>query len=541
MDTFYSIIRALPIAILVLDGDGRIFCANDAFVALSGYPRDELTGSSLDALIPEDKAEAHRSLCGGYRSAPSAHRMGYGAEIGMRAKSGRVVPVLINLSAVRMSKRRFVLAGISDLSELRESQTSRDNAAAELRDLNRELEARIEERGRSLAEAHDRIMDQRRLQKDLETAGQIQASLLPKAFPEVANFDFAARALPSRFVSGDFYDSRLACDGSCSIMLADISGKGLAAALFASSARSLYGRALRETGAPGDILRQIDLDMYADLSLADRFITMIAARLEPERGSIEIANAGGCGVIILDGAARSSRMLAGGGLPIGLFPDPAIETETVDLRPGTGALIYSDGITDAENPPGEFFGEGRLLEAAALASHGGAEDIAAAILAAVEKFREGRPLSDDATLVAIKARPRRFLFDFATSLDSVDAMPARVASACACYGDAVARDIHLALSEALANIREHGYNSDEGSVSLDIRLETRGVEIFLRERGRTFDPAAVPPPALGQASEGGFGLYLIRQTMDHFSYEPGGADGNLWIFFRSAAVRHERI
>jgi anti-sigma regulatory factor (Ser/Thr protein kinase) len=205
----------------------------------------------------------------------------------------------------------------------------------------------------------------------------------------------------------------------------------------------------------------------------------------------------------------------------------------IGLRPGTGVLICSDGLAEAANPSGELFGSGRLLEAAADRAGGSAEDMADAILAAVGDFAEGRPLDDDATFLVLMAKPRRKRFDLMTSLTALNETPSRIALLCSPYGEDLARDMELALSEALANIRVHGYDSREGPVSLEIRLETRGVELFLREMGRAFDPGAVPPPALGQATEKGFGLYLINKVMDGFSYEPGGKDGNLWTFFKS--------
>jgi len=199
------------------------------------------------------------------------------------------------------------------------------------------------------------------------------------------------------------------------------------------------------------------------------------------------------------------------------------------------ALLYSDGLTEAANPSGGLFGLERLMSTASRLSRLGADELADGLLSAIEAFQEGLPLADDATLLVIKALPRRFTFDTTTSLLSLDELPARISSLCFPYGDQVARDMELAVSETLANIRNHGYGSNEGPVSLDLRLETRGVELVVKEHGRRFDPDMLPPPLLGELREGGLGIYLIRKVMDKFSYEPGGPDGNLWILFRSFA------
>jgi serine phosphatase RsbU (regulator of sigma subunit)/anti-sigma regulatory factor (Ser/Thr protein kinase) len=375
----------------------------------------------------------------------------------------------------------------------------------------------------------------------LGSVGQVQSSLMTAVFPEADGFDFAFRAKPSRYLNGDFYDCQVVDGTHCSIMLADIAGKGLPAALFASSARALYRLALNETCSvlpieestePGAILRLLNGQMLRALEIAESFLAMIAVRINLGNGLLEIANAGGCKVIVFEGSARASRVLETGGLPIGLFPDPGIETETVGLRPGMGALIYSDGLTEAANKDDELFGLSRLLEVTARHSRDKAEDMATWILASIEDFQAGLPFSDDATFIVIKAKPRNFSFDFVSSLDSLDEMPRRIAYLCSSYGEALAHDMELAASEILANIREHGYGSADGPVSMELRLEMRGVELLIKERGKAFDPDTVPAPSGG--GERGFGIFLIREVMDDFSYESGGADGNLWILFRSA-------
>jgi PAS domain S-box-containing protein len=523
-EAYRSILRELPIATLVLDEDGYVLEANASLSELSGYSRRDLVGRSLGSLFPGSSVER---LCSS----------GSGSELRLSSRAGLSIPVMLGLGSFDDRGRRIVLACVSDLTELQASRTAKDAIERRLKGLNRDLEAQVEERTMSLSAAHARIMEQLQLQADLEVAGQIQANLLPKTLPLIEGFDLASRALPSRLVSGDFYDYQVSEDGRCSLMIADISGKGLPAAILASAARSLYRRALGDSTDPGGILRELNREMLPDLELAERFITMTSARLDPESGALELANAGGCGVILFDCSERASRELECRGLPIGLFPSLGLQELTIELRPGAGVLICSDGIAEAANPRGELFGSERLLEAAAGLAGASAEDMAAAILSAVGEFAEGRPLDDDATFFVLMAKPRRMRLDLSTSLATLSESPSRIARICSPYGEELARDMELALSEALANIRVHGYDSREGPVSLEIRLETRGVELFLRERGRAFDLAAVPPPALGQAKERGFGLYLIRKVMDGFSYEPGGEDGNLWTFFKSTRPR----
>ena len=464
------------------------------------------------------------------------------------AITGFILSLLVSFIVLLFQRARREAVAARD-SQARAENEIRQRAEAEaaLVAASKELERRVEERTRSLTEAHNRLMQQKLLEHDLAVAGQIQSNLMTTALPKVDGFEFATRGRPSRYLNGDFCDCQLIEGTFCSALLADIAGKGLSAALFASSARALYrlvladscGSSVEESTAPVSVLELLNAEMLRDLEVAESFITMIAARLDIRNGRLETANAGGCRIIIVDGPSGEARTLDAGGLPIGLFPDLALMGECVRLRPGMSALLYSDGLTEAINPAGELFGLERLMATASSFSRRSAEHIADGLLSAIEAFQDGLPLTDDATLLVIRALPRRFTFDTTTSLSSLDELPASISSLCFPYGDKVARDMELAVSETLANIRNHGYGSKDGPVSLDLRLETRGVELIVKEQGRRFDPDALPPPLLGELREGGLGIYLIRKVLDEFSYEPGGPDGNLWILFRSIAAHDD--
>jgi PAS domain S-box-containing protein len=521
-----------------IDLEGRCTFANPACARVLGYPdADSFLGKNMHALIhhsyPDGGAMVEES-CRIFR----AFREGAGVhcddEVLWRSDGTSFPAEYWSYPQFREGRTVGAVVTFLDITE-------RKRAEKALADASRNLESQVEERTRSLRDAHERIMEQRLLEHDLQVAGQAQINLLPKGLPVIEGFDLVTVARPARLVSGDFFDYQVFGARFCSILLADIAGKGLPSALLAASARSLYRRALlagadRSKGVPPgpeELLDELNREMLPDLERSERFLTMIAARLDLGTGALEIANAGGCKVIVFDAATHESRTLEEGGLPMGIFAALGGTKETVGLRPGMGAVFYSDGITEAVDPKGELFGLERLLAEVNRGAHLGPDELAQRTLAAVEAFQAGLPLSDDLSLIVLKAKPRRWRASFATSLASLDEVPLRVAEACFSYGAAVARDLELVVSEMLSNIREHGYAESEGPVELELRCETRGVELVIREWGRTFDMSALSPPPLGTAEEGGFGLFLIREVMEHFSYEPGGADGNLWIGFRS--------
>jgi len=528
-------------AIFGMDLNGACTFANPACLRMLGYSNVEaLIGMNMHSLIHHswpDGSRMEEESCGMSRAFKDGVGVHRDDEVLWRADGTSFPAEYWSHPEVQEGATLGAVVTFLDITARMEAETALVAAS-------RDLEAQVEKRTRALSEAHHRIMEQQLLEQDLRMAGQIQSDLLPESLPVMDGFEFSSVARPSRYLNGDFYDYARQGATYCSMMLADISGKGLSAALLAASARSLYRRALATGGdhgipaSPSAVLEELNGDMFPDLARTERFITIVAARLNLVSGAFDVANAGGCEVILFDASDGCCRTLQKGDLPIGIFAGSKLSCETVGLRPGMCAILYSDGITEAANPEGELFGLPRLLDQISRNGRLPVDEQLQGILAAVEVFQQGQPQSDDMTLIALRAKPRRINFSFVSSLDSLNEIPMGVASHCFSYGEDATRDLELAISEILANIREHGYESSDGPVDLELRLETRGIELIIREKGQAFDISRVAPPRLGRAADHGFGLHLIREVTDNFSYEPGGNDGNLWILFRS--IEHGR-
>ncbi|MBN1955408.1 MAG: PP2C family protein-serine/threonine phosphatase [Anaerolineae bacterium] len=277
------------------------------------------------------------------------------------------------------------------------------------------LEKKVKERTQELRQALAQLLEQQRLQRDVELAAQIQNSLLPDRAPALDGFDLSAVALPARYVSGDLYDFFSETSQEALIFLADISGKGIPAALLASQARALvYAEASRNESLAG-ILSSVNSLFYKDLSRAEMFITLMVARLDTRSGRLVYANAGHPPALWWQQAHGACRQLPATGLPIGVFSDLAIGQETIVLQPGDVLIFYSDGVTEAENGLGEFFGVDRLLDVLLANAHLQSDELSRVIVENVERFCSQAPLSDDLTLVILKALPRTV--DFANPAD----------------------------------------------------------------------------------------------------------------------------
>ena len=235
---------------------------------------------------------------------------------------------------------------------------------------------------------------------DLAVAEAIQRSLLPKDFPPLPGFGLAAFCQSARHIGGDFYDVLHTGPSSALLVVADVMGKGVPAALFAASLRILL-RALAEVySRPSDLLKRINRRMFEELSSVDMFITAQLVLIDTERRLIEVASAGHC-PLLLASATEQTQAIAANGLPLGIDPDAEYIERTEVLRPGACALLHTDGVTEACNPLGKAFGQERLMDW--LAQNAGLNESAVQLkeqfLSEFRNFQIDTPLRDDLTLL----------------------------------------------------------------------------------------------------------------------------------------------
>lgn len=263
--------------------------------------------------------------------------------------------------------------------------------------------AQVRERRQAAAD-RDRLVA---LQRDLQTAAAIQQSFLPPApAPFAGRPDFAVHAsmAPAREVGGDFYDYFLVGPDRVGVVVGDVSGKGVPAALYMAVARTLLRAAALRDAAPADCLAEVNRLLLRDSS-AGLFVTLLYAVLDTHGGELLYANGGHNPAYLLRGGAAEA--LPGRGLPVGVLEEATYETFAARLAPGDGLFLYSDGITEARGPAGQMFGEGRLREALGRAGPAGPEGLVRAVLEEVRHFSAGAPQADDETALALRyaARP----------------------------------------------------------------------------------------------------------------------------------------
>lgn len=257
-----------------------------------------------------------------------------------------------------------------------------------------------------LGQQRHRLFETSREQRDellreVELAAQVQSNLLSKNVPPTLDSDIAAQMSPAKVVGGDYYDFIPLEDGRTSIVIADVAGKGLPAALLMPAVQIALRALVTRYDRTEDILQELNTALYETIQNTS-YATLFYGTLDANATSIRYTNAGHLPALLLRAETQEIRWLATGGQPVGLLPDVAYETEEVPLHAGDTLLLYTDGVTEAENRLGEQFGRERLATIVRDNRGVSSAELVEAVRHAVLNFQDGRLQDDDLTLIAVK-------------------------------------------------------------------------------------------------------------------------------------------
>ncbi|RIK73154.1 hypothetical protein DCC62_18005 [candidate division KSB1 bacterium] len=238
--------------------------------------------------------------------------------------------------------------------------------------------------------------EKERMARELEEARRVQLSLFPGRNPDLPSFEITGLCLPCSEVGGDWYDYIPLHDGRLALVLADVSGKGMAAALLMASTRSILRLFAERDLPPAEVLTQVNRVLIEDFPRA-KFVTMIYAVVDPALRNIVFANAGHLPPLFVN-ATGSQFLKIDSGLPLGI-QDVSFSEYRLDLPPGSRLLFYSDGVSEAMNAAMEEFGARRIRDHTVNPSAS-----VQSLLNGVRAFAKDYPASDDRTLVLISSR-----------------------------------------------------------------------------------------------------------------------------------------
>lgn len=251
------------------------------------------------------------------------------------------------------------------------------------------------------ARLHLTEIEQKRIEKELEVAGEIQRQLLPKSLPSLRGLDLSACSIPCYSVGGDFYDVLQVGENTIALVIADVAGKGIPAALLVSTLQAAL-HAYLEAGFPAAELVAKLNKVISEYATEDKFITFLICIYDGNTRSLRYVNAGHNMPLLLGADARLKE-LDKNGLCLGILPGSRYEEGEVSLRSGDTLILYTDGLTDAANKRSELFGLQRFRSILARACDQDAKTIQERVLREIRIFTEGEPQADDITLVVMKA------------------------------------------------------------------------------------------------------------------------------------------
>jgi serine phosphatase RsbU (regulator of sigma subunit) len=241
--------------------------------------------------------------------------------------------------------------------------------------------------------------EEERFRHELSLARNIQRSLLPRELPQAEHFELRAVSVSSQAVGGDYFDAIRLPGGRFGFAVADVSGKGLPAAMMAGSLQGAFGAVAAGDPELGELVCRVN-EFLCERTPPEMFATLFYGVLDP-RGHFDSVNAGHTAPLVVRAGGVVER-LSGENFPMGFFPGIVFRPERIVLNPGDCVVMYSDGVTEAQDAEDELFGEQRLKASLESAPADSAQAVCDRVLAAVEEFVGSAPQADDVTLMVLR-------------------------------------------------------------------------------------------------------------------------------------------
>ena len=374
-----------------------------------------------------------------------------------------------------------------------------------------------------------------------EIGARIQQTLLlgqpPRNLPGLRA---AAITIPSQQIDGDFYDFFSHRGRLLDVLVGDVMGKGVPAALLGAAIKSQFLHALRQLVSqavdaklpePEEVVRMVHEGVTRQFIGLDFFATLCYARFDPTAHRLDFVDCGHTKTIHFRRRTQLCELLQGENVPLGVSEREIYRQVSQPFESGDVFFFYSDGLTEAHNESGEFFGEERLVELLSANAKLEPEALLQRIEAAAMEFTHRKTFTDDLTCVVVKVAPQttdpplaHAELEVSSALSQLVRVREFVARFCRALPPPILSEDHiaqlvLAVTEATTNVTRHAYRGcGDRSIQLEAEALADRVVIRLYHTGESFDPAQIPPPAFDGSREGGFGVYIIAQSVDKVCY-----------------------
>jgi len=373
-----------------------------------------------------------------------------------------------------------------------------------------------------------------RMQQELNVGRDIQMSMLPvdfPPFPERTEFSIHALLKPAREVGGDFYDFFFVSDDEICLVLGDVSGKGVPAALFMAVTKTMIKTQAADDSSPASIVTRVNEELSAD-NPACMFVTLFVAIVNVRSGELRFTNAGHNPPYILRGDGKLDCLDQRHGPIIGAVEGVAFREDQIQIGEQDTLLLFTDGVTEAMDTSDQLYSEDRLEEFLRKADNT-PDQLTGDVLNAVEQFATGAEQADDITLLAFRVEQalEKIHVDDLHLVAAIDlAEIERINTKFTAFAEerglaaGVAQKVCIVFDDLLNNIISYGFNDDEDhQIDIDISVTAEQLVITVADDGVPFNPFDQVGPdtslSLEERDIGGLGVLLVTQLMDQCSYQ----------------------
>jgi len=433
-----------------------------------------------------------------------------------------VISKLINTPIKRLTTdvSRIALGNLDTRIEIN-SKDELGQLAEAFNKMTSDLKKSIEEKAKERAEKE-------RIGAELNVAASIQASMLPcifPPFPDRKEFDLYASMLPAKEVGGDFYDFYFIDKNNLAVIIADVSGKGVPAALFMVITKTLI-KNCSFCKTPKNALESVNKKLCENND-ADMFVTAFMGIYNISSGKFLYVNAGHNPPFVKKKGGGFEILETQPGFVLGWMENAEYKEMEITVGPDDIIYLYTDGVTEAMNSGKQLFGEQRLIAALNTGKDFAPKELLSVVKREVDKFADGAQQADDITMLAIKindvtgASVKNLKIEAATEkLGEVISFVAAELEKAAFPPDIIT-SVCIAVEEIFVNIADYAYKPDNGNVDISISTKEKTI-IRFEDTGRPYNPLEQPSPnldkPLNEREIGGLGVHMVRNIMDNVEY-----------------------
>lgn len=437
--------------------------------------------------------------------------------------SALFIEIYLIIRKVVLNNLHKVNSGLSQIIDGDLSTTIDVNSSEEFASLSKDINSTVSTLKQYIDDASSRI------DKELAFARSIQYSALPSVFPpfpDKKEFDIFASMDTAKEVGGDFYDFYMTDSKHLAILIADVSGKGIPAAMFMMTAKTMI-KSLAESGLPVNEVFTRANEKLCEGNEADMFVTAWLGILDIETGIIDFVNAGHNPPLISHNGTFDYLKSKAGFVLAGMS-SVMYKKQTLELNPGDKIYLYTDGVTEATNPDQKLYGEEHLKNFINENSSENVENTIRIIREDIDAFAENAEQFDDITMLMVEYHGKCGQMEFrdfpatdavlenamsfvTEKLESASVLPKTV------------MQISVAFEEMFVNVAHYAYPDKPGNVSVGVLISDKSILIQIKDTGVPFNPFAKENPDITLSAEerqiGGLGIFMTKKIMDEVNYE----------------------